>query len=47
MATKIAGQHAALLSIVFGILVIVFPNLLSWLVGLFLILWGILELTGK
>jgi uncharacterized membrane protein HdeD (DUF308 family) len=31
----------ALISIIFGILVIAFPNLLSWIVGIFFILLGI------
>jgi len=32
----------ALLAIVFGILVIVFPDLLQWIVGLYLIIQGLL-----
>ena len=35
----------AIICIVFGILVIVFPDLLEWIVGLFLIIQGILLLT--
>jgi uncharacterized membrane protein HdeD (DUF308 family) len=35
----------AIICIVFGILVIVFPGLLQWIVGLFLILQGVLLLT--
>lgn len=32
----------ALIAIIFGILVIVFPDLLQWIVGLYLIISGIL-----
>jgi uncharacterized membrane protein HdeD (DUF308 family) len=35
----------AIICIVFGILVIVFPGLLQWIVGLFLIIQGVLVLT--
>jgi uncharacterized membrane protein HdeD (DUF308 family) len=35
----------AIICIVFGILVIVFPDLLQWIVGLFLIIQGVLLLT--
>ena len=35
----------AVLCIVFGILVILFPTLLVWIVGLFLVIQGILLLT--
>ena len=35
----------AIVCIIFGVLVIVFPALLEWIVGLFLIIQGILLLT--
>ena len=35
----------AIICIVFGILVIVFKDLLQWIVGLFLIIQGVLVLT--
>jgi len=35
----------AILTIIFGVLVIVFPDLLAWIVGIFLIIQGILLLT--
>jgi len=34
-----------MICIIFGILVIVFPDLLEWIVGLFLIIQGVLLLT--
>ncbi|RLI46486.1 DUF3096 domain-containing protein [Candidatus Bathyarchaeota archaeon] len=35
----------AIICIIFGLLVIIFPDLLQWIVGLFLIIQGILILT--
>jgi len=35
----------AIICIIFGVLVIVFPDLLVWIVGLFLMIQGILMLT--
>jgi len=35
----------AIICIIFGVLVIVFKDLLNWIVGLFLIIQGILILT--
>ena len=35
----------AIICIIFGVLVIAFPELLQWIVGLFLIIQGILLLT--
>ena len=35
----------AVMCIIFGILIIVFPDLLQWIVALFLIIQGVLVLT--
>ncbi len=40
---KLPRIAVAVLSIVFGVLILVFRDLLNILVGLFLIVWGILE----
>jgi uncharacterized membrane protein HdeD (DUF308 family) len=42
----VTGLTAAILMIIFGILVIAFPNLISWLVGIYLIVVGIVNLIG-
>ena len=34
----------ALVALVFGVLVLVFPKLLRWIVGVYFIIWGVLEL---
>jgi hypothetical protein len=52
MVSDIAGrlglstQAAAVLMIIFGILILVLPQLLPWLVGLLLIILGVLALVG-
>ena len=40
------GLTAAVLMIVFGALVIAFPHLISWLVGIYLIVVGVVNLLG-
>jgi uncharacterized membrane protein HdeD (DUF308 family) len=35
------------IAIVAGILILVFPHLLAWIVGIFLLVWGVLTLLGK
>lgn len=42
----ITGMVAAIIMIIFGILVIVFPNLIAWIIGLYLIIVGIINLMG-
>ncbi|HVY01293.1 MAG TPA: DUF3096 domain-containing protein [Candidatus Nanoarchaeia archaeon] len=38
---------SAILSVIAGILVLVFPSFLAWAVGLYLLITGGLELLGK
>jgi len=45
MGITISKPVLAIICIIFGILVIVFPKLLEWIVGLFLIIQGVLLLT--
>jgi len=42
----VTGLTAAVLMIIFGILVIAFPHLISWLVGIYLIVVGIVNFIG-
>lgn len=42
----VTGAAAAVLMIIFGVLVISFPNLISWLVGIYLIVVGLMNLVG-
>ncbi len=42
IGVQTGGFVASLAALVFGILVIKFPKLISWLIGLYLILIGVL-----
>ena len=46
MAKKSKPNYLAILSIIAGVLVIAFPDLLRWIIGLYLIIWGIMEIKG-
>lgn len=37
---------AAVLAVIFGLLVLVFPKLIRWAVGLYFVVWGILQLIA-
>ena len=36
-----------IMAIVAGLLILVFPELLRWVVGIFLIVWGPFTMSGK
>ena len=36
-----------IIAVVAGILILAFPDLLRWIVGIFLIVWGIIAILGK
>lgn len=42
----VTGIVAAILMIIFGILVIAFPTLIAWIIGLYLIVVGLVNLVG-
>ncbi len=35
------------IAIVAGLLILILPDLLGWIVGIFLVVWGILTMLGK
>lgn len=37
----------AVIAVVAGVLILVVPDLIRWIVGIFLIVWGILTLVSK
>lgn len=43
----VTGLAAAVLMIIFGALVIAFPHLIAWLLGIYLIVVGALNLAGE
>ena len=36
-----------ILAIVAGLLVLIWPDLVRWVIGIFLIVWGVLDVIGK
>lgn len=44
---RISGMLMGIVAIVVGILVLVFPDLLRWIIGIGLIVVGILALLGR
>jgi hypothetical protein len=44
---KIPGLWLGIIAIVFGILILVFPHLLNWLVGIGLIVIGVVAILGR
>ena len=41
------GIIIGIIAIIAGILILVWPAILSWIIGIFLIVWGILALIGR
>jgi uncharacterized membrane protein HdeD (DUF308 family) len=44
---RMTGLWLGIVAIIFGILILVFPHLLSWLVGIALIVVGVLAILGR
>jgi len=44
---KITGTVMGIVAISFGVLVIAFPNIIQWLLGIYLIVAGILAIIGR
>lgn len=40
------GIATSIIAIIAGVLILVMPGLLRWIVGIFLIVWGVLELLA-
>ncbi len=36
-----------IIAVVAGLLILILPDLLRWIVGIFLIVWGIVSMLGK
>jgi uncharacterized membrane protein HdeD (DUF308 family) len=43
----ISGVTMGILAIVAGILILVWPNFVQWILGIFLIVWGVLALIKR
>jgi len=43
----ISGMAMGILAIIAGILVLFWPHFIQWVVGIFLIVWGVLAIINK
>ena len=43
----ISGTAMGVLAIVAGILILIWPSFVQWIVGIFLIVWGILAVINR
>jgi uncharacterized membrane protein HdeD (DUF308 family) len=41
------GLITGIIAIIAGILILIFPSILVWIVGIFLIVWGVLSIIGR
>ena len=42
-----SGVVLGIIAIVAGVLVLIWPELVRWIIGIFLIVWGVLALINK
>jgi len=42
-----SGVAMGILAIVAGLLVLIWPELVRWIIGIFLIVWGVLSIMNK
>jgi len=47
MQFQISNSVIGIMAIIAGILILIFPAILAWIVGIFLIIYGILTLLGR
>jgi uncharacterized membrane protein HdeD (DUF308 family) len=43
----ITGMAMGIIAIVAGVLVLIWPEFVRWIIGIFLIVWGILAIVSK
>ena len=44
---SVSGVAMGILAIVAGLLVLIWPDLVQWSIGIFLIVWGILAIINR
>ena len=44
---SISGVVMGIIAIVAGLLVLIWPELVRWIIGIFLIVWGVLAIVNK
>ena len=41
------GLITGIIAIIAGILILIWPAILTWVIGIFLIVWGVLAILGR
>jgi uncharacterized membrane protein HdeD (DUF308 family) len=44
---SISGMTMGILAVVAGILVLIWPEFVRWIIGIFLIVWGVLAIVDR
>jgi uncharacterized membrane protein HdeD (DUF308 family) len=44
---SIGGVAMGILAVVAGLLVLIWPELVRWIIGIFLIIWGVLTIINR
>ena len=44
---SVSGVAMGILAVVAGLLVLIWPELVRWIIGIFLIVWGVLAIINK
>jgi len=44
---SISGVAMGIIAVVAGLLVLIWPELVRWIIGIFLIVWGILAIINR
>ena len=42
-----SGMVMGIIAIVAGVLILIWPELVRWIIGIFLIVWGVLAIVNK
>ncbi|MCX6003023.1 MAG: DUF3096 domain-containing protein [Chloroflexi bacterium] len=43
----VSGVAVGILAVVAGLLVLIWPELVRWVIGIFLIVWGVLTIVNR
>ncbi len=44
---SVSGMAMGILAIIAGLLVLIWPELVRWIIGIFLIVWGVLAIINR
>jgi uncharacterized membrane protein HdeD (DUF308 family) len=47
MSVSVSGLAMGILAVIAGVLVLIWPEFVRWIIGIFLIVWGILAIIDR